>query len=126
MKETELILSALPKTWIIDLDGTIVKHNGYLIDGKDSLLDGSKEFFRRIPPTDYVIITTSRKKDYENITIQFLKENGIRYDTIIWGIPPGERILVNDEKPSGLKTAYAINKKRDEALNLHIVIDSEI
>ena len=28
-------------------------------------------------------------------------------------MPMGERILINDIKPSGLKTAYAINKERD-------------
>ena len=31
-------LSPLPKTWILDLDGTLVKHNGYKTDGRDSLL----------------------------------------------------------------------------------------
>ena len=40
MKKNELLLSTLGHTWIFDLDGTIVKHNGYLIDGKDTLLPG--------------------------------------------------------------------------------------
>ena len=35
--EEELILSTLPKTWIFDLDGTLVKHNGYKEDGIDIL-----------------------------------------------------------------------------------------
>ena len=38
-------LSPLNHTWLIDVDGTIVKHNGYIIDGQDTLLDGVKEFF---------------------------------------------------------------------------------
>ena len=25
----KIIVSSLPKTWILDLDGTIVKHNGW-------------------------------------------------------------------------------------------------
>ena len=25
----ELVLSTLPKTWVFDLDGTLLKHNGY-------------------------------------------------------------------------------------------------
>lgn len=37
--------SPLAKTWILDIDGTIVKHNGYKIDGYDTLLEGVKEFF---------------------------------------------------------------------------------
>ena len=32
-----LILSTLPKTWIFDLDGTLLKHNGYKSDGIDTL-----------------------------------------------------------------------------------------
>ena len=42
-------------TWFIDLDGTILKHNGYIIDGQDSLLDGVKKFFSRIPKKDKII-----------------------------------------------------------------------
>ena len=38
-------VSALPKTWIMDIDGTICKHNGYKIDGHDTLLPGAKDFF---------------------------------------------------------------------------------
>ena len=38
-KINTLSLSKLPHTWILDLDGTIVKHNGYKLDGKDSLLE---------------------------------------------------------------------------------------
>ena len=37
----ELVMSTLPKTWILDLDGTLVKHNGYKMDGEDSLLKGA-------------------------------------------------------------------------------------
>ncbi len=29
----KLILSTLPKTWIFDLDGTLLRHNGYKLDG---------------------------------------------------------------------------------------------
>lgn len=46
MAEKEIMVSSLPKTWILDLDGTIVKHNGYKIDGKDTLLQGAKQFFQ--------------------------------------------------------------------------------
>lgn len=36
-------MSSLDHTWILDLDGTILKHNGYKIDGKDSFLDGARQ-----------------------------------------------------------------------------------
>lgn len=109
----EIEMSALPKTWILDLDGTIVKHNGYMIDGKDTLLDGIKDFLDQITDNDMIIFITSRKKQFASITEEFLKNNHIRYDMIIYDAPYGERIIVNDEKPSGLKMAYALNTKRN-------------
>lgn len=47
-------------------------------------------------------------------SLAFLAAAGVRIDHAIFGLPPGERILFNDEKPSGLKTAHAINLVRDE------------
>lgn len=113
MSKQIIEVSTLGKTWIFDIDGTIVKHNGYKIDGVDTFLDGAKEFLQNIPETDMVIFLTARKKEYAELTEQFLAENNIRYDTIIYEAPYGERILVNDSKPSGLKTAIALCTERD-------------
>lgn len=115
--------STLGKTWILDLDGTIVKHNGYKTCGFDQFLDGAKEFLDQISPKDMVVFLTSRKEEYAKITEQFLQENEVRYDAIIYGAPYGERILVNDCKPSGLKTAVAVNTKRDVFMESRIVAD---
>lgn len=113
----ELVLSTLSKTWIFDLDGTIVKHNGYKIDGVDTLLPGAKEYIDGIPAEDFILILTSRLNQYREMTLDFLKENGIRYDEIIFEMPMGERIVVNDRKPSGIDMAVAINTDRDVALD---------
>lgn len=110
----ELILSTLPKTWILDLDGTILKHNGYKIDGYDTLLPGAKEYLEEISKEDVIIILTSRTEEFREMTLSFLSENGIRYNQIIFNMPMGERIVVNDRKPSGLDMAVAININRDE------------
>ena len=84
--EKEIILSNLGHTWIFDIDGTLVKHNGYLTAEGDTMLDGAAEF---------------------------LAKNKIRYDHIIFDAPVGERIIVNDNKPGGLVTALAIERTRD-------------
>lgn len=112
MPET-IVLSSLPKTWILDLDGTLVKHNGYKIDGHDTLLPGAKEILSNICAEDMVIILTSRPDEYRQLTLDFLHDNDIRYDHIIFNAPYGERIVVNDKKLSGLKTAVAVNTERD-------------
>ena len=109
----KITLSALGKTWVLDLDGTVVVHNGYLADGKDTLLSGAKTFLDAIPEGDMIIFLTSRKKDYAELTERFLKEHDIRYDAILYVAPYGERILINDRKPSGLATAFAVNTERN-------------
>lgn len=111
--EEQLTLSTLPKTWIFDLDGTLVKHNGYKLDGKDTLLAGVKEYLSEIPEEDKIVIFTSRTEEYKELTLQFLIENDIRYDKILFDMPMGERIVVNDRKPSGIDMAVAVNMDRD-------------
>lgn len=111
-----LILSTLPKTWVFDLDGTLLKHNGYKIDGIDTVLPGALEYLESIPKEDRIVILTSRTDEYKQLTLDFLKSNGIRYDEIMFNLPMGERIIVNDRKPSGIDMSIAINIDRNEAV----------
>lgn len=109
----KLELSTLPKTWIFDLDGTLLKHNGYKFDGVDTVLKGAKEYLATIPLEDKIVIFTSRTEAYKEETLAFLYRHKIRYDEILFEIPMGERIVVNDRKPSGIDMAVAINVNRD-------------
>ncbi len=119
-------LSTLNKTWLLDLDGTIVKHNGYKTDGHDTLLDGAKEFLDSIPNEDMIIFITSRTEEYSGQTEDFLRKNEIRFDHIIFGAPYGERILINDKKASGLPTAVAINTERNTFSPIRFEIDKSL
>lgn len=123
---TTLRLSTLPKTWVFDVDGTLVIHNGHLRPQGDELLPGVKEFFASLPAQDAVVLLTARKKELGPALEAFLTANGIRYDAILYGMPAGERILVNDCKPSELLTAVAVNKKRNDALFIHTVLDESL
>lgn len=114
MPEKEIVLSSLAHTWIFDIDGTLVKHNGYLTPEGDTLLDGVTEFLATIPEKDMIILVTARPSEFRDITEKFLRENNIRYDHIIFNAPVGERIVVNDNKPDGLVMAYAIERTRDK------------
>lgn len=125
MKET-MILSTLSHTWIFDFDGTLVVHNGYK-DGEDRWLPGAKEFLMSIPETDYVLILTAREKEAREQTENFLKKHHIRYNDIKFEMPMGERILLNDSKPSGLKMSYAVECKRNEGISgLTVIMDEKL
>lgn len=121
----KLELSALAKTWIFDLDGTILEHNGYKKNG-DVLLEGVEEFFSAVSDDDCIIFLTARESRYKEETISFLKKNNIRFDHIVFDLPHGERILLNDDKPSGLTMGYVINKARDAKLNVEVIVNEEL
>ena len=121
-----LKLSSLGHTWLFDIDGTLVKHNGYKLDGYDTLLPGVKEFFENvISKNDCVVLLTSRTEEFRSTTIKFLDDNNIRYDHIIFNLPYGERIIINDKKPSGLEMSKSINLTRDNFC-VDCVIDEEL
>lgn len=124
--EKKHIVSSLGKTWIFDLDGTLVKHNGYKLDGKDTFLTGAEAFLTQISEQDKIVLLTSRTEQEKELTEAFLQEHHVRYDVIIYNAPYGERILVNDRKPSGLTTAIAVNTIRDEFMEDEFVVNEEI
>ena len=126
MIEEKILVSKLNKTWILDLDGTICKHNGYKMETGDYLLQGAKEFLNSIDKDDMVIFITSRTVEYKEQTEQFLRKNQIKYDYIIYDAPYGERILINDKKDSGLVTAIAINTERDKFMKEKFEVDNNL
>ena len=124
LEPKQLKISPIPKTWILDLDGTLLVHDGLYIMGKDEFLPGAREFLDSIPKRDMIIFLTARS-DYEKPhTMRFLKENNVRYDHIIFNAGEGERIMINDMKPDGLVTAYAVNTVRDRFCRTEFVTDN--
>lgn len=126
MNNKNIVVSSLAKTWIFDIDGTIVRHNGYKIDGEDSLLNGAKEFLDNISDNDMIVFITSRTEEMKEKTEEFLRKNRIRFDFVIYSAPYGERILINDRKPSGLNTSIALNTKRDVFCDANFKIDKSL
>ena len=116
------------KTWFIDIDGTLVRHleNKEIDEGsQEELLPYVLEFLEGIEKRgDCIILTTARLEEHRQVTEKMLREFGIRYDQIIFGIGSRERVVVNDIKPidafdggsreNPLPTAYAINVNRNE------------
>ena len=123
------------KTWFVDLDGTVLKHrtnneidnfiNKY---GEKSHLEEIPlvdriRFFRNLPKSDSIIVTTARLNHQREHTIRTLNHWKMPYNDLIFDISSGPRIVVNDIKPpltAGnkhyLDTAYALNVDRDISL----------
>ena len=124
-----LKISKLAHTWFIDLDGTIFKHNKYKDNGFDIIVNSNvRKFFDQISENDILIFTTSRSSSLSKLCERSLKEilNIKQKFTIIYGLPHGERILVNDSKPSGMITSLAINIDRDNFPEFFIDEDQNI
>ena len=135
LQETKEVHSKIGKTWFIDIDGTILKAQsndkidrmisqfGNKSHTQEQTLPSSKLFLKKIPKRDTIILTTARDNKHKEHTEKTLKHLGVRYDDVIYDLRSGARILVNDVKPKGavknrheIKTAFAINLKRDEGL----------
>ena len=111
-----------PKTIICDIDGTLVKHN---IPAKNTspnnlleLLPGTVEKLSEWDAKGYnIILITGRRESMRTATEKQLAELGIFYDQLIMGIGGGPRIVINDNKPNGQETAFAINLERNKGIN---------
>lgn len=79
-----IALSSLAHTWLIDLDGTILKHNGHKSSG-DELLPGVLAFWKNIPETDFILLLSAREEQYRQSTLEFLSQAGLRFDQAILG-----------------------------------------
>lgn len=111
-----LELSDLPKTWLLDVDGVVFPHNGYLHCADETPLPGVLEFFRQLPEDDQVVLLSARAEMYRQQTEAQLARWGLRYSSLLLGLPVGERVLINDEKPRGLRTALAVSVSRDTGI----------
>jgi hypothetical protein len=112
---TPLRLSTLPHTWLFDLDGVIVPHNGHL-RGDESLLPGVRALWATIPAGDCIVVLSARGEEHGAAALALMAAQGLRVDRALFGLPVGERILINDAKPGGLLTALAVNLERDTGL----------
>lgn len=108
------------KTIFIDIDGTILRHNGNLseqIMTTPEVLPKVLERFNEWNKKGYhIVLTTGRKECMREMTVKALLAGGVFYDQLIMGLPRGERILINDTKPEMDNTASAFVVKRNMGL----------
>jgi hydroxymethylpyrimidine pyrophosphatase-like HAD family hydrolase len=117
-----------PKTVFCDIDGTLLPHTGNIIENLNSseaLVDVIKSIAQWDKLNYRIILTTGRQESTREQTKEQLRKAGIMYSDLIMGLPNGERVLINDKKPNGLRnTAYAINLVRNEGFE-HIDLNSK-
>ena len=109
-----------PKTLFCDIDGTLIKHRKPtdVSRSKVNILPKTIETLLHLDKLGYnIILTTGRKESLRKTTEEELTKAGIIYDKLVTGIGGGDRILINDKKPDGRKTAWSIVPDRDEGLS---------
>ncbi len=105
------------KTYFIDMDGTLVKHNYNPREVPDVILPGVVEFLQKLRTNDcFCILTTSRSEvECTGILQKFRTEYSFEFDKSIYDLPSNVRVLINDSK-NGLVKAVAIAVERDNGL----------
>jgi ribonucleotide monophosphatase NagD (HAD superfamily) len=107
-----------PKTSICDIDGTLIHHNPPNVLGNESyvpeLLEGTIDKLNEWERNGYnIILLTGRKESMRRVTEKQLAQLGIYYDQLVMGVGGGPRYLINDYKPNGIESAFAINIGRN-------------
>ena len=108
----------MEKTIFCDIDGCLIEHQQYYTDNV-VVLDGTKEKIKEWDKKGYrLILTTGRRESARSITEKMLANNNLTYDTLIMGLGPNQRVLINDLRPNDeeLKTAMAFNLKRNKGI----------
>jgi hypothetical protein len=128
------MLDSYPKTYFIDIDGTIVpnltledleeytKIPNYIQD----LLPGVKKFFTNLHRNDVVIFTTARENKYKELTERSLRHHRIKYNQLIMDLPAGQRFLINDTVNIFFKKSIAINVLRNAGFGDVSIFDPEV
>lgn len=113
-----------PKTIFIDLDGVIFKQG----DTWPGVLKSDDEAQPNPGVRDRltlwhmqghrIVITTARPSAYRYRTERQLEAHGLLFHEVIYDLPTGQRILINDAKPeaAAVPMAIAVNLERDAGL----------
>lgn len=126
----------MPRTFFIDIDGTIVKNltNEELDliltqktkgEFREDLLPGVEHFFISLKDDDTVIFTTARTENHREMTEEMLAFHNIKYSQLIMGLSCGERYLINDTPNVFFKKAIGVNVLRDVGFGDTFIFDPD-
>ncbi|MCF7861512.1 hypothetical protein K9M79_04680 [Candidatus Woesearchaeota archaeon] len=115
-------------TLFIDIDGVLVINSGEHFEPKWGTTEAIAEnvkIINELYDSGFVtvVLTTSRKSKYKDVTEEQFKKNGIKYHSIIMDLPHCSRVLINDYTTSNpYKSAIAVNIERNST-NLRGMLD---
>lgn len=106
------------RTYFIDIDGVLVENSGEYSEPIWGTTNGIEENVRVIQKLynqgNQIILLTSRRKSFKNVTINQLKRVGVSYHQLVMGIYHSQRVIINDFSTSNpYPSALAINIPRD-------------
>lgn len=104
------------KVYFVDLDGTLVSGSNPQNFWENSvLIEGAKNKLIELKKANQIIyIVTSRPSWTSKNTEEFLVSNEVPFDKIIYDIPVGPRVFINDyAESSPYPSVVAINTKRN-------------
>lgn len=109
-----------PSTIFLDIDGTLLKHQGSLSKTgimPPVLLDNVHDKLDQWDKKGYrIILITGRKESMREITEKQLKLVGINYDQLIMGVGNGPRYMINDSSEESQETVFGITVERNKGL----------
>lgn len=110
------------KTLFVDIDGTLFYNSSEFFVPKwgdsDPIIENI-EYLKKLyhEGNTQIILTTSRKESFREITIKQLKKYEIPYDNIIFNLFHSKRYLINDYSDTNpYPTAISINLERNAQL----------
>ena len=114
-----------PKTYLIDIDGTIARHNDVPFIDMSPLLNSVDTLKVLRHQGHKIILVTARNEKFRERTIDNLNKCGIIFDQLVMGVTSGQRVLINDLKPNpedeNNPMAVAINVERNKGFTLEEV-----
>lgn len=117
-----------PKTFFIDIDGTILNHaHEYSkLSDNPTLCPGIREAFDEMDMRgDKIILVSARKESSRPITEETLRKLMIPYDQLILGITQGQRIVINDKlTPNSPNRSGCYDVITDQGWTLKDVLDN--
>lgn len=64
-----------------------------------------------------IVLTTARSKKKCKQVLRLLKHQGLNFNKCVYDLGVGQRLVINDKKSTGLKSAFSLNTERNKSFS---------